>query len=65
MFFITSAASVRRTADGPLSVEVVRADGEKCPRCWRIVTDAIAEGDFAGLCERCADVVGGAVATGH
>ena len=65
MFFITSTATVARTDDGPLTVSVTRADGEKCPRCWRVVTDAVADGDFAGLCERCADVVGGAVASGH
>ena len=65
MFFITSAVVVQRQADGPLSVTVGRADGDKCPRCWRFVTDKVASGEMAGLCDRCADAVGGTVASGH
>jgi isoleucyl-tRNA synthetase len=62
MFFITSGVAVERTDGGSLSVTVARAAGEKCPRCWRYVTDIIQHGDLVGLCSRCADVVGGAVA---
>jgi isoleucyl-tRNA synthetase len=55
--------AVERIADGEIAVDVRRASGDKCPRCWRVVTDAIPDGDLAGLCERCADVVGGPVAS--
>ena len=65
MLLITSAVSLRRAADGDLGVEVAHAAGDKCPRCWRYVTDAVSDGDFAGLCGRCADAVGGAVAAGR
>ena len=65
MLFITSAVDVKRVETGAISVEVSRAPGEKCPRCWRFVTDTVTDGDLAGLCERCADVVGGTVAAGR
>ena len=59
MLFITSAASVTARTEGEIHVDVSPAPGEKCPRCWRFVTDIVAEGDLAGLCTRCADAVGG------
>jgi isoleucyl-tRNA synthetase len=63
MLFITSSVHVSRTPSGPLTVTVTHAPGEKCARCWRFVPDTAADGDFAGLCDRCVDAVGGAVAT--
>jgi len=42
------------------SVDVIRATGHKCPRCWRVVPEIVLSGDLAGLCLRCAEVVGGA-----
>jgi hypothetical protein len=56
MFFITSAATVGRTADGPLTVEVARAAGEVSALLARR-TDAVADG--TPVSQRCADVVGG------
>jgi len=58
MLFIVSAVDVV-DASGDLSVRVDRAPGAKCPRCWRFVTDAAADGELAGLCGRCRDAVGG------
>ena len=58
MLFIVSAVDVV-DGTGELTVEVERAPGTKCPRCWRFVTDAAADGDLAGLCGRCRDAVGG------
>ncbi|HDQ25411.1 MAG TPA: isoleucine--tRNA ligase [bacterium] len=37
--------------DSGLEVEAVKAEGEKCPRCWRFVDDVAAQ---AGVCGRCA-----------
>jgi isoleucyl-tRNA synthetase len=62
MLFMTSAVGVERRGSGGLTVTVNRADGEKCPRCWRYVTDQSSDADFAGLCSRCVNAVGGAVA---
>jgi isoleucyl-tRNA synthetase len=67
MFFITSAVTVEErrtetadrvgggvaTADSMVSVAVAPAPGEKCPRCWRIVTETATSGPMAGLCARC------------
>ena len=52
MLFIVSHAELDPTGDpaGAVEVQVSRADGEKCPRCWRIVP-ATAAG--TGLCDRC------------
>jgi isoleucyl-tRNA synthetase len=52
MLFITSSVDVTAGTDG-LTVEVTRAEGEKCPRCWRVV------GEIAptGTCHRCADAM--------
>jgi isoleucyl-tRNA synthetase len=66
MLFITSSVDIARADAGApalsevegLEVTVDRADGEKCPRCWRFVTETVPDGDLAGLCLRCADAVG-------
>ena len=64
MLFIVSAVTVARLAgEGNLEPAVAHAAGDKCPRCWRFVTETAArEGDLAGLCLRCAEAVGDAVA---
>ncbi len=58
MIFITSAVTVERGDADALSVAVSQAAGDKCPRCWRYVTDTVATGDRAGLCLRCDSAVG-------
>jgi isoleucyl-tRNA synthetase len=61
MLFIVSAVEVQSGTDAALLPQVSRAPGDKCPRCWRFVTETVKEGDLAGLCRRCADAVGDAV----
>jgi len=39
-------------------VEVQRATGTKCERCWRYVPAVSAEPDRAGLCSRCVEALG-------
>ena len=58
MFFITSAVTVATGDAETVAVEVNKANGEKCPRCWRYVTETVTAGDRAGLCLRCDDAVG-------
>ena len=53
LFIVSSAAIERRDTGSDVQVDVRRASGEKCPRCWRFVSDAAPEGDLAGLCARC------------
>jgi isoleucyl-tRNA synthetase len=65
MLFITSSVRVSRSNDGPVAVQVSRAAGDKCPRCWRFVTDLTAAGELSGLCGRCVDAMGGQLVAGR
>jgi len=53
MLFITSGVTLESGTSDGIEVDVHRASGEKCPRCWRIVT-AVTE---SGTCARCADAM--------
>jgi len=59
MLFIVSTVTLEKVAeaDAPLHVEVSRADGTKCIRCWRYVPRVAADEHHAGLCDRCVDAV--------
>jgi isoleucyl-tRNA synthetase len=59
MLFIVSQVEVDPAGDpsGPLDISVARADGDKCPRCWRTVTSVSSSADTAGLCDRCVDAL--------
>jgi isoleucyl-tRNA synthetase len=39
-------------------VEVERAPGVKCERCWRFVPSVRSEPQWSGICDRCADALG-------
>ena len=65
VMFITSqvevvnskAADSAYSEDGSMiSVEVLKADGEKCDRCWMYTTDGESVGE-AHLCARCKSIV--------
>jgi isoleucyl-tRNA synthetase len=40
-----------------VDVEVEKAPGTKCERCWRFVPSIHAEPEWAGLCDRCVDAL--------
>ena len=42
-------------------VEVEKAPGVKCARCWRFVPSVRTEADCAGICDRCVDALAGLV----
>jgi len=44
--------ALKSSADG-LDVEVSKAGGTKCDRCWRFVPEVSQEPDRTGLCSRC------------
>lgn len=49
-----SAGAVHHDADGCARIEVGRAEGAKCPRCWRRVMPRDAAPDPTGaVCDRC------------
>jgi isoleucyl-tRNA synthetase len=55
--FIVSTVSVVADPDAEeLAIEVSVADGERCPRCWRTVTEKV-ETPLGHVCERCANAV--------
>ena len=51
-FFIVSGVELKDGAE--LKVEVVRADGEKCERCWHYTNDVSSDDRYPGACRRCA-----------
>ncbi|MDR1438262.1 MAG: isoleucine--tRNA ligase [Puniceicoccales bacterium] len=58
--FIVSQVSLETGGDDEISVEVEKAQGKRCDRCWRWVTDG-AEVNQNHLCPRCVAVI----ANGH
>ena len=59
--FIVSAIVLERSESGngsrPLSVQVSRAAGEKCERCWNYSTHVGEDATYPTLCERCLAVL--------
>ncbi len=53
--FIVSQIEVREAKE--LDVTVVRAEGEKCERCWQYDTNILKDGNFPNVCRRCADTL--------
>ena len=39
------------------TIDASPAQGEKCPRCWRVVPAVSSAADSLGLCERCVDAM--------
>jgi isoleucyl-tRNA synthetase len=61
MLFIVSQVDLQRAdGEGPdLEITVTRAEGDKCPRCWRIVTSVSSAPGTQGLCDRCVEALQG------
>ncbi len=64
MLFIVSDVELRAAPSGgetrgeaPALIEIARADGTKCDRCWRYVAAVSAEPEWTGLCARCQDAL--------
>jgi isoleucyl-tRNA synthetase len=53
--FIVSQIEIRKAA--ALDVAVIRAEGDKCERCWQYDTDILRDGKFPNVCKRCADTL--------
>jgi isoleucyl-tRNA synthetase len=56
--FIVSGVRLEET-DGPLAVQVERAPGGKCERCWTWSENVGRLAAHPAVCERCADVLEG------
>ena len=64
MLFIVSQVGLQVTEGGEdaLAVDVARAEGYKCARCWRTVDSISSSPDTDGLCDRCVAALGGSQA---
>ncbi len=59
-FFIVSAVEVKKgpgNGDAPVVVEVGKAPGEKCERCWNFSTRVGEDKNYPTVCERCSGVL--------
>lgn len=59
MIFIVSNVVVDNDPSaGEIEIDVVRAEGEKCERCWIYSTSVGKSEKYPTLCSRCAEVLG-------
>ena len=59
-FFIVSAVELKKgtgNGDSPVSVQVSKAPGEKCERCWNFSTHVGEDKKYPTVCERCSEVL--------
>ena len=59
--FIVSAAAVKKSESGNgtggVSVQVSKADGQKCERCWNYSVHVGEDKTYPTVCERCSAVL--------
>ena len=60
MLFIVSQLDLETEGGPDLEILVAKAEGEKCPRCWRIVPSVSSDPDTRGLCDRCVNAIASA-----
>jgi isoleucyl-tRNA synthetase len=58
---LASAGSAAGAEPGTPVVQVEKADGIRCERCWRFVPEVSADPAVAGLCSRCVEALAPAV----
>jgi isoleucyl-tRNA synthetase len=63
LFNVSDVSLTVGSTDGAdeVRVEVEKAPGVKCARCWRFVPSVRTEPDCAGICDRCVDALAGLV----
>ncbi len=54
--FIVSQVEIA-SGQGELAVEVERAAGQKCERCWKYTNDVGRDASFPGICGPCSAAV--------
>jgi isoleucyl-tRNA synthetase len=54
--FIVSQVELAR-ASAELAVEIEKADGSKCERCWKYTTEVGQNSEFPTLCDACQEAV--------
>ncbi len=61
LFIVSSVTLVQGSANGGagVHVEVKKADGAKCDRCWNYSTHVGEDKTYPTICERCSAVLKG------
>jgi isoleucyl-tRNA synthetase len=57
LFIVSQVALDRDANDGGLAVQVERAAGVKCERCWKYTSDVGSDAGFPTVCAHCAKAV--------
>jgi len=57
LFIVSQVEIARAPAEGALGVEVLRAAGQKCERCWKYTLDVGSDERFPTICAPCAAAV--------
>ncbi|MBQ4129315.1 MAG: isoleucine--tRNA ligase [Ruminococcus sp.] len=57
--FIVSKVVIEEADVAELAVEVAKATGEKCERCWAFSETVGSDSEHPTLCKRCADILNG------
>jgi isoleucyl-tRNA synthetase len=54
---LLNVSALKMTIGEPDSISVLKADGQKCGRCWHWETDVGSNPAHPALCGRCAEAV--------
>ena len=57
LFGVSAVTLDEATPGQPRHIDVQKADGHKCERCWRFVPEVSTAESTAGLCPRCVDAL--------
>jgi isoleucyl-tRNA synthetase len=57
MLFIVSDVALHAGGAEDVRIEVEKAPGVRCDRCWRYVPQVRTEPDWAGICDRCVEAL--------
>jgi isoleucyl-tRNA synthetase len=55
--FIVSQVQLEQGIDNGVTVEIQRAKGAKCERCWKYTLDVGSDPEFPTLCAACSDAI--------
>jgi isoleucyl-tRNA synthetase len=59
--FIVSQVELKKVSqlphDSDIAVEVLKADGEKCARCWNYRASVGANATHPSICDRCVEAI--------
>jgi isoleucyl-tRNA synthetase len=57
IFIVSQVELNRDDSNQTLNIDVMKADGIKCGRCWNYSAEVGQDKEFSTLCERCAPAV--------